>query len=90
MRLSDSRGADVYRLIVGAFKIAAASLLTGAGLSFFNMSATEVLTKLGLTPERVVAMAEKGAAWALPNLLLGSMVIVPIWLVISLLRPPRG
>lgn len=86
----DSRGADLYKIIAGAFKIAVASLLTGAGLSFFDLTAGEVLAQIGLTPERLIAIAEKGAAWAAPNLLLGSMVIVPIWLVVTLLRPPRG
>lgn len=80
----------MYRLIAGAFKIATASLITGAGLSFFHLSAQDVLTEIGMTPERLVHLAEKGAAWALPNLILGSMVIVPVWVVVSLLRPPRS
>ncbi len=80
----------MYRLIAGGFKIATASLIAGAGLSFFHLSAQDVLAELGLTPERLVDFAQKGAAWALPNLLLGSMVIVPVWIVVSLLRPPRG
>ena len=33
-------------------------------------------------------MARDGISWALPNLLLGSLVIIPIWFVIFLLRPP--
>lgn len=80
----------LFRFLAGGFKIAAASVLTGAALSFFDLSADEVLKRIGLTPERLVDLAEKGAAWALPNLLLGSMVIVPVWLLVSLLRPPRG
>ena len=27
--------------------------------------------------------------WALPNLMLGALVIVPFWFVIFLFRPPR-
>lgn len=38
----------------------------------------------------MVELAEHAAAWALPNVLLGSMIIVPVWIVVSLLRPPRG
>jgi hypothetical protein len=33
-------------------------------------------------------LARKGLDWALPNLLLGSLIIVPVWFVIYLLRPP--
>jgi hypothetical protein len=27
--------------------------------------------------------------WAIPNIVLGSMVILPAWTVVYLLRPPR-
>jgi hypothetical protein len=33
-------------------------------------------------------MAREGVIWALPNMLLGSLVIVPVWFVAYLLRPP--
>ena len=29
-----------------------------------------------------------GLAWALPNVLLGALIIVPIWFVAYLFRPP--
>ncbi|MEP2452411.1 MAG: DUF6460 domain-containing protein, partial [Nitratireductor sp.] len=63
---------------------------TGAGLSAFDITAADILADLGLTPESVLALIERGVAWAIPNIVLGSMVIVPIWLVIYLLRPPRS
>lgn len=78
----------VFRLLVGALKIVTASLLAGAALHALNFSADDVLANLGLTPERLIAFAEKGWAWAAPNILLGSMVILPIWFVMALLRPP--
>jgi hypothetical protein len=28
--------------------------------------------------------------WALPNLTLGALVIMPVWFVIYLFRPPRA
>lgn len=74
----------------GIFKIAVVSLLTGAALSALDLSAAEILLDLGLTPERVLSLLETGTRWAIPNLVLGSLVIVPIWLVVYLLRPPRG
>ncbi|MCO5160367.1 MAG: DUF6460 domain-containing protein [Mesorhizobium sp.] len=80
----------MFRIISGAFKIVTVSLLTGAALSALDLSAADILIELGLTPERVMDLLQTGAAWALPNIILGSMVIVPIWLVVALLRPPRG
>lgn len=80
----------MFRFFSGVFKIVVVSLITGAGLSALDLSAKDILTEIGLTPERVSELLQIGAAWALPNIILGSMVIVPIWLVVALFRPPRG
>lgn len=84
------KGMRVFKLLSAVFKIAVASLITGVVLSALDVSAAEVLSELGLTPEQVLGYVERGVVWALPNIVLGSMVIVPIWFVIYLLRPPRG
>lgn len=78
----------MWNFLVGLFKIVVISLLTGAALSAFDMSASDVLAKIGLTDEKALELLQRGTAWALPNILLGSLVIVPIWLVVYLLRPP--
>jgi hypothetical protein len=31
----------------------------------------------------------RALAWAMPNILLGALVIVPLWFIAFLLRPPR-
>jgi hypothetical protein len=80
----------MLRFLSGIFKIVVVSLVTGAVLSAFDLSAADILIELGLTPERVIALMQQGATWALPNIILGSMVILPIWLVVFILRPPRG
>lgn len=80
----------LLRFFSAIVKIAIISLITGAGLSLFDLSAADVLAEFGLTPEIALGLLESGARWAIPNLVLGSMVIVPIWLVVYLLRPPRG
>jgi hypothetical protein len=78
----------MLRVLSALVKIGLASLITGAVLSALNMSAAELLAEIGLTPDRVFAALQEGAAWAIPNIVLGSLVIVPIWLVTYLLRPP--
>lgn len=80
----------MFRLFSTLVKIAIASLITGVVLARLNISAEEVLTELGLTPERIIDLLERGAAWAIPNIVLGSLVIVPVWLVVYLFRPPRS
>lgn len=71
-------------------KIMFASLIVGAGLSFFDVTALDVLAKAGLTPAQVGELLSKGVAWALPNIMLGSMVIIPVWVLTFMLRPPRN
>jgi hypothetical protein len=85
-----ARGESVFRLLSATFKIAVVSLITGAGLSAVDITAADVFAKVGLTEERAFELLASGVKWAIPNLVLGSMIIVPIWIVVYLLRPPRG
>ena len=80
----------MFQLFSMVMKIAFASLLCGALLSAFDMSATEMLAKVGMTPEHIAEIIQKAFAWALPNMVLGSMIIVPLWAIAYMLRPPRG
>ena len=48
----------------------------------------DILLQIGLTPENVLALLEQGLAWAIPNVVLGSMIIVPVWFVVYLFKPP--
>ncbi len=80
----------MLRALSTLIKIAIASLITGVALTKLDLSAEQILLEMGLTPEKVMEQLEVGFRWALPNVILGSMVIVPVWLVVYLFRPPRG
>ncbi len=80
----------MFRALSTLVKIGIASLVVGAVLTRFDLSAEQILLELGFTPENVMATLEEGAKWALPNIVLGSIVIVPVWLVVYLFRPPRN
>ena len=80
----------MFRLFSTIVKIAIASLVTGVVLNKLDLSAEEILGELGLTPDNVLAWVEGSVIWAVPHLVLGSMVIVPVWLIVYLFRPPRG
>lgn len=80
----------MFRALSTILKIGIASLITGAVLTKLDLSAEQILLELGLTPETVMLHLERGFRWAMPNIILGSMVIVPVWLVVYLFRPPRG
>ena len=68
-------------------RVAVASLVLGAVLNHFGITADQLMLKTGLTAERIEEYARRGFAWAWPNALLGSLVIVPIWFLILLFRP---
>ena len=71
------------------FKIAAISLLVGAGLSFVNITAQDILGSVGMSPLELWIYLLEFRDWAIPNMILGAFIVVPIWLVIYLIRPPR-
>jgi Family of unknown function (DUF6460) len=75
-------------LISMFFKLGLASLITGAVLQALNLDALTLLGKAGVTPQAAQEMIQRGAMWALPNMALGALIIVPVWIVVYLLRPP--
>jgi hypothetical protein len=79
----------LLNFLSGLAKLIVVSLITGVVLSAMNLSAEGVLANVGLPPQRL-ALVEGALAWALPNIILGTMVILPIWLLMFLLTPPRG
>lgn len=83
--LNIARSEPLISLIL---KIALASLITGAVLQALDLNALMLLTKIGLTPQSAYSAIMRGLNWALPNIVLGALIIVPAWVVIYLLRPP--
>ncbi len=69
-------------------KVLIASLIVGTTLAHFGIRIEALIKSAGLSPDRIEDLAREGVAWALPNLLLGSMVIVPVWFLFYLFRPP--
>jgi uncharacterized protein DUF6460 len=78
----------VYQFLSTLFKIAVISLLVGAALSFINVSAEDILGSVGLSPVQLWIYLLDFWDWAVPNMILGAFIVVPIWVVIYLLRPP--
>jgi hypothetical protein len=69
-------------------KVLIASLVAGVILNRLGITADELIRYTGMTPERLMELAQQGIEWALPNVTLGAVVIVPAWLLIYLFRPP--
>ena len=77
-------------LIRTLVKVAVASLIVGTILTHFGITAEHLIKESGWSYERVADMARRGLAWAAPNLLVGAMVILPVWFLLYLFRPPGG
>ena len=78
----------LHPLVRTLVKVAVASLIVGSVLAHFGISAELLMREMGLSFERVEEFARRGIAWAVPNVLLGAMIILPVWFVIYLFRPP--
>ncbi|MEP0232888.1 DUF6460 domain-containing protein [Roseibium sp.] len=80
----------MYQFLSTIFKIAVTSLIVGVVLSAIDITAADLLSKIGLTPESLWQHIQTGVTWAIPNIILGSLIVVPVWIVIYLFRPPRA
>jgi hypothetical protein len=80
----------VHSFLRTLVKIAVASLIVGTILAHFGITTEQLIKELGLSQDRIMELARQGVTWALPNLLLGALVIVPVWFLIYLFRPPRS
>ena len=79
----------LYRGLITLVKLALASLIVGYLLSAARVDPEQLLRELGLSPEQIMEHVQYGAQWALPYLILGAIVIVPVWLIVSLFTPPK-
>ena len=71
-------------------KLAILSLLIGMALSFFEVSPQRLLENFGETVQDIFEIAVSMVEWAVPYVLLGAVVVVPIWVVFAVLRVTRG
>ena len=79
----------IYNALSTLVKFTLVAVVLGGVLGAFDLTATEILKDLGLAPNKLSKLAQEAFQWAVPHFVLGAMVIIPIWLVIFLLKPPR-
>lgn len=71
-------------------KLAIGSLLLGLLLRFFSISPRGLLEGLGDTALEIFDIIAGMMAWAIDYILIGAIVVVPIWLVMVAWRSFRG
>jgi hypothetical protein len=69
-------------------KVLIASLVAGVILNHLGITTEQLIQYSGMTREQLEELAQRGIAWAVPNVMLGAIVIVPLWFLIFLFRPP--
>lgn len=80
-------GGNVQDLLIGLFKIALASFLVGAVLTFLGFTPEKLVAIFGFTPETFQASLYRLLDWMAPRLYLGAIVVVPVWLIIYAFLP---
>ncbi len=76
-----------YRVPV--LKLIVVSLLIGMVLAFFDAKPEELLASLGETVQSNFRVLVSMVEWMVPYILLGAVVVIPIWVIILVWRMVR-
>ena len=79
----------MYRFVTGLIKIVLASLLAGSLMAFIGISTDSILAFFGMTAEEFWSALDAAGAWASPRIVLGAVIVLPVWLLTYLLMPRR-
>ncbi|MBT6096729.1 MAG: hypothetical protein HOH04_17725 [Rhodospirillaceae bacterium] len=71
-------------------KIVLFSFVIGLLLSFFDIDPAQLLKNFGATAEKIFEIVADIIEWGVKYVLLGAVVVVPIWLVIFAIGKLRG
>lgn len=65
-------------------------MIAGVLMNLFGLSAERLLAAAGLTPMGLWDAIVGFVGWAIPNIVLGAVIILPVWFVAYLFLPPRS
>jgi len=71
-------------------KLLVMSFIIGILLSFFNIDPSELLKNLGGTVQKIIEALSGIVEWGIKYILLGAVVVVPIWLVFFLIGKAKA
>jgi hypothetical protein len=80
----------VPRIGTTIIKLAVMSLIVGMVLSFFEIHPRMLLENFGETAQEIFAIAASFIEWAVPYVLIGAVVVIPIWVIFAVLGYARG
>lgn len=71
-------------------KLVLFSFVIGLLLSFFDIDPAQLLKNFGATAEKIFEIVADIIEWGVKYVLVGAVVVVPVWLVFFLLSKLRG
>ena len=71
-------------------KFLVVSFFVGLILSFFSVTPRELLDLLGSAGQEIVDILATFFEWALKYIIVGAVVVIPIWALLSLWRVARN
>ena len=77
---------DFKKYRVPVVKLLVISLIVGMMLAFFDMKPEELLASLGDTVKSIFQVLVSFIEWMVPYVLLGAVVVIPIWVIMLVWR----
>lgn len=71
-------------------RLAIWSLIVGFALAFFGIEPKNLVTALGSTVVEIYEIVLSFVQWSIKYILIGAVVVLPIWLVFFFLRMARN
>lgn len=71
-------------------KLAIASLLVGLVMHWFGVTPRSLIENFGDTVVRMFANLASFFGWAVDYILLGAVIVVPLWLIVFLIDRMKG
>lgn len=71
-------------------KLLVLSFVVGILLAFFEVDPRQLLANFGTTIEEIFAVIARFVEWSVKYVLLGAVVVIPIWLIMFLLGKLSG
>lgn len=71
------------------FRLLLASFLVGVALTLFDIRPEALLRDLNAAAYQLFTAAVDAVTWAIPYILIGAVVVAPIWLIVTIWKAIR-
>ncbi|SFO08836.1 hypothetical protein SAMN04488056_103116 [Cohaesibacter marisflavi] len=83
----------IARLLSGFAKALLASLITGSVLGFLGITTRDLFPGMAIYIDRLTDAVELTVnwlvIWLVPNIIVGMVVIIPVWIILLIFGPRR-